>query len=256
MCYGIYSIKCSVWTSLKENPDGGLEEMSILTYKSHKCYSLLGWAKIMNSQQSLPCLGMWTPLDSLSPTADMLCWQHWGSACPGRRMVISLSQKEVNQAFVLPAMSPGTPTFRKPCDLHQRFRCQVQLLTWPLVSWTKNYVTMARNQAFPVTLQLHEENQPVDSCGHLPLCGGFDGNDHSQSGLGLLHCPHESFLCSLSTRKILSPTILLFVFWWELRHILTEHFLLFPGWHRALRCILCPIETACFGCITFLFSFL
>lgn len=91
--------------------------------------------------------------------------------------------KRSYQAFVLLAVSPGTPTFSKPCDLHQRFRCQVQLLTWPLVSWTKNYVTMARNQACPVTLQLHEENQPVDSCGHLPLCGGFDGNDHSQSGL-------------------------------------------------------------------------
>lgn len=120
--------------------------------------------------------------------------------------------KRSYQASVLPAVSPGTPTFRKPCDLHQRFRCQVQLLTWPLVSWTKKYVTVARNQAFPVTLQLHEEKKPVDSCGHLPLCGGSDGNDHSQSGLGLLHCPHESFLCSLSTRKILSPTILLFVF--------------------------------------------
>lgn len=131
----------------------------------------------------------------------MLCWQHWGSACPGRRMVISLSQKEAYQAFVLPDMSPGTPTFSKPCDLHQRFRCQVQLLTWPLISWTTNYVTMARNQACPVTLQLHKENQPVDSCGHMPLCGGFNENDSSQSGLGLLHCPHESFLCSLNTSK-------------------------------------------------------
>ena len=59
-------------------------------------------------------------------------------------------------------------------------------------------------------MQLHKENQPVDSCGHMPLCGGFDGNDHSQSGLGLLHCPHESFLCSLNTSKnILSHNIAL-----------------------------------------------
>ena len=132
-----------------------------------------------------------TPLDSLFPTADMLCWQHWGSACSGRRMVILLSQKEAYQTFVLPAMSPGTPIFIKLCDLRQRIKCQVQLLTWPLVSWTTNYVTMARNQACSVTLQLHKENQPVASCGHMPLCGGFDGNDHSQSGLGLLHCPQE-----------------------------------------------------------------
>lgn len=169
----------------------------------------------MNSQQSCPGSGMWAPQNSPFPTADVFGWWRWESACPGRRMATSLSQKGACKAFVLPAMSPGTPAFRKPYRLDQRLRYQIQLLTLPLVSfasWTTHYVTMTRNWACLVTLQLEEESQPVDPCGHMILRQGFDESDQSQSGIGPLHGPHENFLCSLNTRKnIISHNIPLFI---------------------------------------------